>query len=57
MTRHPVLAFIPALFLATALMGTAHGKYTFTSHLKWSWAMVLGYAAALYVHYLLNDPR
>lgn len=28
-----------------ALMGTSRGMYTFFSHLKWSWAIALGYAA------------
>jgi len=26
-----------------ALMGQASGIYTFRSHLKWSWAILLGY--------------
>ena len=39
-----------------ALMGTAHGKYTFTSHLKWMPVIALGYAASIAVHYLLNHP-
>ena len=37
-----------------ALMGQASGVYTFFSHLKWSWAIALGYAASIYVHYLVN---
>jgi Na+/H+ antiporter NhaD/arsenite permease-like protein len=37
-----------------ALMGLAHGKYTFSSHLKWSWAVALGYAASIATHYALN---
>ena len=37
-----------------ALMGQARGSYTFFSHLKWSWAIALGYAASIYVHYLVN---
>lgn len=37
-----------------ALMGQARGIYTFFSHLKWSWAIALGYAASIYVHYLVN---
>ena len=37
-----------------ALMGQARGKYTFFSHLKWSPAIALGYAASVYVHLLLN---
>lgn len=37
-----------------ALMGQARGIYTFFSHLKWSWAVALGYMAGIYVHYALN---
>lgn len=37
-----------------ALMGQARGSYTFFAHLKWSWAIALGYAASIWVHFLLN---
>lgn len=37
-----------------ALMGQARGIYTFRSHLKWSWAVALGYAASVGVHLLIN---
>ncbi|MCE1226421.1 MAG: sodium:proton antiporter NhaD [Geobacteraceae bacterium] len=37
-----------------ALMGTARGAYTFTLHLKWTWAIALGYAASIVVHLFLN---
>ncbi len=37
-----------------ALMGQSQGMYTFFSHLKWSWAIGLGYAASIYTHYLIN---
>ncbi len=37
-----------------ALMGQARGYYTFFSHLKWSWAIALGYVASIAVHILLN---
>ena len=37
-----------------ALMGQAQGTYTFVSHLKWSWAIMLGYAAAIGMHLWLN---
>lgn len=37
-----------------ALMGTARGVYTFGNHLKWSWAIALGYAASILVHLWLN---
>jgi Na+/H+ antiporter NhaD/arsenite permease-like protein len=38
-----------------ALMGQAHGVYTFMSHLKWIWAVALGYAASIWVHFLVNQ--
>ena len=38
-----------------ALMGQAKGKYTFLGHLKWSWAIALGYAASIVVHIWIND--
>ena len=37
-----------------AVMGQARGIYTFFSHLKWSWAIMLGYAASIWVHFLVN---
>jgi Na+/H+ antiporter NhaD/arsenite permease-like protein len=37
-----------------ALMGQAKGVYTFSSHLKWSWAVAAGYVASIFVHLLLN---
>ncbi len=37
-----------------ALMGQAKGRYTFMSHLKWTWAIGLGYFAAIAVHIWLN---
>jgi len=37
-----------------ALMGQARGVYTFFSHLRWSWAILLGYFAAIYTHSLMN---
>ena len=37
-----------------ALMGQAKGYYTFTSHLKWAWAIALGYAASVGTHLLIN---
>ncbi|PID43353.1 MAG: sodium:proton antiporter [Gammaproteobacteria bacterium] len=37
-----------------ALMGQARGVYTFFTHLKWSWAIVLGYMASIYTHMLLS---
>jgi len=38
-----------------ALMGQARGTYTFFAHLKWSWAVALGYAVSIWVHMLLNS--
>jgi Na+/H+ antiporter NhaD/arsenite permease-like protein len=37
-----------------ALMGQTKGKYSFVGHLKWSWAIALGYGASIYVHFLIN---
>jgi Na+/H+ antiporter NhaD/arsenite permease-like protein len=37
-----------------ALMGQARGIYTFMSHLKWSWAVTLGYIASIYTHLWIN---
>ncbi len=37
-----------------ALMGTARGTYTFGNHLKWSWAVALGYVASILVHLWVN---
>ncbi|MFZ5610246.1 MAG: sodium:proton antiporter NhaD [Pseudomonadota bacterium] len=38
-----------------ALMGQARGAYTFSGHLKWSWAVALGYAASILAHQMLNS--
>ena len=38
-----------------ALMGQARGHYTFFSHLKWSWAIALGYAASILAHMFINS--
>jgi Na+/H+ antiporter NhaD/arsenite permease-like protein len=37
-----------------ALMGASRGMYTFASHLRWTWAIGLGYVASIVVHLLLN---
>ena len=37
-----------------ALMGQARGFYTFGAHLRWTWAIALGYAAAILTHLWLN---
>ena len=38
-----------------ALMGAAHGKYTFFGHLKWMPVIALGYAASILTHLWLNS--
>jgi NhaD family Na+/H+ antiporter len=38
-----------------ALMGQAHGKYTFFGHLKWTPAIAVGYVASIYVHLWVNS--
>ena len=40
-----------------AVMGQARGIYTFLTHLKWTWAIALGYAASIWVHFLVNSSR
>lgn len=37
-----------------AVMGQARGIYTFFAHLKWTWAIVLGYAMGIVTHMWLN---
>ncbi len=37
-----------------ALMGQSKGQYTFSSHLRWTWAVALGYAASIAAHLLIN---
>jgi Na+/H+ antiporter NhaD/arsenite permease-like protein len=37
-----------------ALMGQARGSYTFFAHLKWIWAIGFGFAASIWVHFLVN---
>jgi Na+/H+ antiporter NhaD/arsenite permease-like protein len=37
-----------------ALMGVDRTSYTFFSHLKWSWAILIGYAAGIASHMYLN---
>jgi Na+/H+ antiporter NhaD/arsenite permease-like protein len=38
-----------------ALMGASKGQYTFFGHLRWSWAVALGYAASVATHIWWND--
>lgn len=37
-----------------ALMGQARGIYTFFAHLKWTWAIALGYVASIWVHFMMT---
>jgi len=37
-----------------AVMGQAKGTYTFMTHLRWTWAIALGYAASIWVHLMIN---
>jgi len=37
-----------------AVMGQARGVYTFFSHLRWSWAVVVGYVASVWAHFAIN---
>ena len=37
-----------------AVMGQARGIYTFFAHLKWTWAIGIGYAASIWAHFLVN---
>ena len=37
-----------------AVMGQAKGIYTFFAHLKWTWAIALGYIASIWVHFQIN---
>jgi Na+/H+ antiporter NhaD/arsenite permease-like protein len=37
-----------------ALMGTSRGMYTFFSHLKWTPAIIAGYATSILTHYWIN---
>jgi len=40
-----------------ALMGVARQHYTFFSHLKWSWAVALGYFASIWAHLIINADK
>ena len=37
-----------------ALLGQSRGAYTFGSHLRWTWAVALGYVAGIAVHWMVN---
>ena len=38
-----------------ALMGTSKGLYTFFGHMKWTWAIAIGYALSILTHLWLNS--
>lgn len=38
-----------------ALMGIGRGVYTFSAHLKWTWAILLGFAASVVIHMMINQ--
>ncbi|WP_394126521.1 sodium:proton antiporter NhaD [Vibrio hepatarius] len=38
-----------------ALMGAAHGKYTFFGHLKWMPVIAVGYVASIAAHLMMNS--
>jgi hypothetical protein len=38
-------------------MGQARGIYTFFAHLKWSWAIVIGFAASVWCHLIINSDK
>ncbi len=37
-----------------AVMGQARGVYTFFAHLKWTWAIAIGYIASIATHFWVN---
>jgi Na+/H+ antiporter NhaD/arsenite permease-like protein len=37
-----------------ALMGASRGQYSFLGHLKWTWAIALGYIASVGLHLAVN---
>jgi Na+/H+ antiporter NhaD/arsenite permease-like protein len=37
-----------------ALMGASRGQYTFLGHLRWTWAIALGYIASVWLHLIVN---
>jgi len=40
-----------------AVMGQARGIYTFFAHLRWAWAIALGYGVSIWAHFLVNAGR
>jgi Na+/H+ antiporter NhaD/arsenite permease-like protein len=37
-----------------ALMGVMNKKYTFISHLKWSWSIIIGYILSIIMQIIIN---
>ena len=37
-----------------AVMGQARGVYTFFAHLRWSWAILIGYIISIWLHFVIN---
>ena len=37
-----------------ALMGLVRNHYTFINHLRWTWAIALGYVASILTHLWIN---
>jgi Na+/H+ antiporter NhaD/arsenite permease-like protein len=37
-----------------ALMGQSRGAYTFMSHVRWTWAIALGYVGSIVTHFVVN---
>ena len=42
------------MVLGVALMGVSRGQYTFLAHLRWTWAIALGYALSILTHLWWN---
>ena len=40
-----------------ALLGQARGIYTFSTHMRWTWAIAIGYAASILVHLWINAGK
>ena len=43
--------------VAVAVMGAAQDIYTFSGHLKWAWAMWLGYLCSIGVPFLVDASK
>ena len=42
------------LAAGVAVKGQAKGVYTFFAHLKWSWAILLGYIISIWLYFIIN---